>query len=63
MVGVDLGINNLATCSNGKTFPNPKGYRKAKKRLRRLQRKVSRRQKGSQNRKRAVKAEQKLSFA
>ena len=55
VVGVDLGINNLATCSNGKVFANPKPYRKAKKRLKRLQRQLSRKKKGSQNRKKAVK--------
>ncbi len=60
VVGLDLGINNLATCSNGKTFPNPKAYRKAKRRLVRLQRNVSRRQKGSRNRKQAVRAVAKL---
>ncbi|MFS8877980.1 MULTISPECIES: RNA-guided endonuclease InsQ/TnpB family protein [unclassified Synechococcus] len=56
VVGVDFGIHNLATCSNGKTFPNPKAYRRSKKRLARLQRRVSRRQKGSRNRKRAAMA-------
>lgn len=55
VVGVDLGINNLAACSNGKVFANPKPYRRAKKRLKRLQRQVSRKKKGSQNRKKAVK--------
>jgi len=55
VIGVDLGINNLATCSNGKVFANPKPYRKAKKRLKRLQRQISRKKKGSQNWKKAVK--------
>jgi len=54
VVGVDLGIHHLATCSDGKVFENPKPYRKAKRRLVRLQRRVSRKQKGSANRKKAV---------
>jgi putative transposase len=55
VIGVDLGIHNLAACSNGSVFANPKPYRKAKKRLKRLQRQISRKKKGSQNRKKAVK--------
>jgi len=55
VVGVDLGVNNLATCSDGGTFGNPKPYCKARKRLRRLQRRLSRKVKGSQNRRKAVK--------
>jgi putative transposase len=55
VVGVDLGVNNLATCSNGRVFTNPKPHRRLKKRLKRLQRQVSRRKKCSQNRKKAVK--------
>ena len=54
VVGVDLGIHHLATCSDGKVFENPKPYRKARKRLARLQRRLSRKQKGSANRKKAV---------
>jgi len=54
VVGVDLGVNRLATCSSGEMFDNPKPYRKAQKRLVRLQQRVSRKQKGSANRKKAV---------
>jgi len=54
VVGVDLGVNNLATCSNARVFTNPKPYQRLKKRLKQLQRQVSRRKKGSQNRKKAV---------
>ncbi|TVQ44268.1 MAG: transposase [Gloeocapsa sp. DLM2.Bin57] len=53
-VGVDVGINALATCSDGTVYPNPKAYRKAKKKIARLQRKVSRKVKGSNNRKKAI---------
>ena len=44
-IGVDLGIKTLATCSDGTTVPNIKSFRRFRileKRLRRLQRKVSR---------------------
>jgi putative transposase len=59
-VAVDLGVNRLATCSNGKVFENIKPYRKAKKRLARLQRQVSRKKKGSANRKKAIRRLAKL---
>ncbi|MBE9217217.1 transposase, partial [Plectonema cf. radiosum LEGE 06105] len=54
-VGVDIGIKELAVCSNGKVFKNPKAYRFGSKRMKRLQRSVSRKVKGSRNRKKAVK--------
>jgi putative transposase len=54
VVGVDLGVNSLATLSSGVVFPNLKPYRRAKQRLARLQRSVSRKVKGSNNRKKAV---------
>ena len=44
-IGVDLGIKTLATVSDGTTIPNIKTFRRVrilKKRLKRLQRKVSR---------------------
>lgn len=53
-IGVDVGINALATCSDGTVFPNQKAYRKAKRKLAHLSRAVSRKQKGSSNRKNAV---------
>ncbi|WP_414587051.1 RNA-guided endonuclease InsQ/TnpB family protein [Scytonema sp. PCC 10023] len=49
-IGVDLGVQALATCSNGFVYPNPKAYRRAKKRLARLQKQLCRRQKGGKNR-------------
>ena len=54
IVGIDLGINSLATLSSGIVFPNLKPYRSALKRLQRLQRQVCRKLKGSNNRKKAV---------
>ncbi|WP_287279223.1 MULTISPECIES: transposase [unclassified Okeania] len=40
-IGVDIGINTLATCSDGSKFANVKAYRQAKKQLVRHQRAVS----------------------
>ena len=54
-VGVDLGIKTLATLSNGVIFPAVKAYRQQRKKLADLQRSVSRKVKGSNNRKKAVK--------
>ncbi|MEO1561690.1 MAG: RNA-guided endonuclease TnpB family protein, partial [Cyanobacteria bacterium J06632_19] len=53
-VGVDIGIKELAVCSNGKVFKNPKAYRRMSKRIKRLQRSVSRKKFGSNNRRKAV---------
>ena len=54
-VGVDLGIKTFATLSDGTEIQNPKYLKKALKRLKRLQRSVSRKKKGSNRRKKAVK--------
>ena len=54
VVGVDVGIKTLAVTSDGQTFENPKAYRKAQPRLRLLQKAIARKQKGSNNRKKAV---------
>lgn len=50
VIGVDLGVKAMATCSNGQVFENPKPLGKAQKKLRRLQRQLCRRKKGSKNR-------------
>jgi putative transposase len=52
-VGVDLGVKALATLSTGETIPGPKPHKALMGRLRRLSRSLSRKQKGSANRKRA----------
>ena len=52
-VGVDLGRSSLVVTSDGETVANPRFYRTAQRRLRRAQRVLSRRQKGSANRARA----------
>jgi len=54
VVGVDLGVKTLATLSDGTTEPNPRHLRSCLKQLKRCQRAVSRKPKGSHNRKQAV---------
>ena len=54
VVGIDLGIKELATCSDGITFKNPKALKNNLKSLKRLQRSVAKKVKGSNNRKKAV---------
>lgn len=49
VVGVDLGIKDLAITSDGMKYQNGKYLTKSKKRLARLQRKLSRKSKGSKN--------------
>ena len=41
-VGVDVGIKNLATCSNGRVFESPKRLKQYEKKLKRLQRSQAR---------------------
>ncbi|WP_200346467.1 RNA-guided endonuclease InsQ/TnpB family protein [Halochromatium glycolicum] len=48
-VGVDLGVSALATLSTGETIPGPKAHTALLKRLKRLSRSLSRKQKGSAN--------------
>jgi putative transposase len=52
-VGIDLGLNRLVVTSDGQVIPNPMFLRKAQQRLKKAQRVLSRRQKGSTNRARA----------
>jgi putative transposase len=49
IVGIDLGIKNLVITSNGEKYANPKEIYKYEKTLKRLQRKLSRQIKGSNN--------------
>jgi putative transposase len=55
VVGVDLGINRMAQASDGSYFENPRALKRNLTKLKRLHRMVSRRQKGSANRRKAVK--------
>lgn len=49
-VGVDLGLHNLAVLSDGRRVPAPRHYRRAERKLRRLQRRLARYQQGSKKR-------------
>ena len=52
--GVDLGILALATVSDGTRIENPHALKSSLRKIKRLQRVVSRRKKGSANREKAV---------
>ncbi|KZL89848.1 IS200/IS605 family element RNA-guided endonuclease TnpB [Clostridium magnum] len=52
-IGLDMGLKDFAVCANGEVFSNPKWFRKSEKRLAKLQKHLSRKQKGSNNRHRA----------
>jgi putative transposase len=54
VVGVDLGLKRLATMSDGQIEENPRHLKQRLKKIKRLQRAVSRKVKGSQNRKKAA---------
>lgn len=49
-IGVDVGLKEFAICSDGFRVDNPKHFRKAEKKLAKLQKDLSRKQKGSNNR-------------
>ena len=49
IVGIDLGVKDLITTSDGEKYDNEKYIIKYEKRLKELQRKLSRQEKGSQN--------------
>ncbi|HEY7339799.1 MAG TPA: transposase [Ktedonobacterales bacterium] len=53
--GIDLGLESFATLADGTMIHNPRCYRRAERRLKTAQRKVSRRKKGSVRRRKAVK--------
>ncbi len=55
-IGIDVGLKAYLTDSEGATVENPRYYRKAEKRLARLQRRLSRKQRKSANRKKARQA-------
>ena len=59
-VGIDVGLDHFAALSTGDLIPNPRWYRSAQKRLRRAQRKVARRIKGSIGRRKAVRELQRV---
>jgi len=54
--GIDMGLKEFLTDSEGNTVANPRHLRKAEKRLKTLHRRLSRKQKKSANRKKARKS-------
>jgi putative transposase len=52
-VGIDVGVNRLATLSDGGVFENQKPLRKLQRKVQRLNRALSRKQDGSKNRHKA----------
>ncbi|KAF3885409.1 MULTISPECIES: RNA-guided endonuclease InsQ/TnpB family protein [Nostocales] len=53
-IGLDVGLKEFYTDSNGHSEPNPRFYRTGEKRLKFRQKRVSRKKKGSANRKKAI---------
>ena len=51
--GIDLGLDSIITTTDGLKVSPPKFLRKSEKRLKRLQRRLSRKKKGSKNREKA----------
>ncbi|MEU8059982.1 RNA-guided endonuclease InsQ/TnpB family protein [Microbispora bryophytorum] len=54
--GIDLGLGHFAVLSNGQKIDSPRFLRRAEKKLKRLQRMLSRKAKGSNNRAKARRA-------
>lgn len=52
-IGIDVGLENFATLSNGEVVANPRYLVKAERRLKLLDRRLSRKKKGSKNRAKA----------
>ncbi|EDX77506.1 transposase, IS605 family [Coleofasciculus chthonoplastes PCC 7420] len=55
IAGIDMGLKEFLTTSDGETIAIPQHYRKSQKRLQVLQKRVSRRKKGGNGRLKAIK--------
>ncbi|WP_293112478.1 transposase [Moorena sp. SIO4G3] len=55
IVGIDVGLKEFLTTSEGENIEIPQYYRKSQKRLKVIQKRVSRRKKGGSNRLKAIK--------
>jgi len=53
-IGIDVGVNHFYTDSDGETVANPRYLRKREKALKRLHDRISRKKKGSSNRRKAI---------
>ncbi|MDE0313836.1 MAG: transposase [Candidatus Poribacteria bacterium] len=49
VVGIDVGINTLATCSDGSKYDNPRPLKRYERKLKRAHRRLSKQTKGSKN--------------
>lgn len=56
MVGVDVGLSKFATLSNGESVPNPRFLKRDEADLKRIQRKISKLDKGTPERRQAIQA-------
>ena len=59
-IGIDVGLEKFATMSDHQSVPNPRWYQRAEAQLRRAQRKVARRKRGSHRGGKAVALLQKI---
>ena len=55
-IGIDVGFDRFATDSDGGILENPRFFRKAERKIKRAQRELSRKRKGSANRAKARRA-------
>ena len=62
VLGVDVGISNLAATSDSELFDNPRALRRMELKLRRLNKSLSRKKKGSRNRAKAVRRVARLHY-
>lgn len=53
-IGIDVGLKELAVCSDGERFENIKSLKKHERKLKLVQRGLSRRKKGGKNRKKSI---------
>lgn len=54
VVGIDMGLNSFATTSDGDKMPAPRFFRRLERKLARANRGVSRKKRGSRNRRKAI---------
>ncbi|MGC8547347.1 MAG: RNA-guided endonuclease InsQ/TnpB family protein, partial [Thermoplasmata archaeon] len=53
-IGIDLGLEKFATLSNGITIENPRFMKNVEKRIKKLQKQLSRKEKESNNRRKQI---------
>ena len=54
VLGIDMGVKTLAVCSDGTEYQNNRYLAKSERKLKKLQRRVARKEKGSSNRRKAT---------